>query len=178
MKHITLLLLFVVISAGCDSMKKLDWTKRADQQGLAIGDTITVDGTVWDLVSYSFEKKTDSYMWTQKPWGLESKVWAYNPDDPSDEFDANAPIGVVVCKIYNPSQDEAMRFLRDLYPETAARGEYPTKSHVLRFVGRVSGFQRQTTQKMADGTPPMSLRAVQLSVDSVKVIEANPKRPE
>ena len=89
MKHITLLLLFVVISAGCDSMKKLDWTNRADQQGLAIGDTITVDGTVWNLVHYSLEKKTDSYM--QKPWGLESKVWAYNPDDPSDEFDANAP---------------------------------------------------------------------------------------
>ena len=69
-------------------------------------------------------------------------MWAFNPDDLSDEFDANAPIGVVVCTIYNPSQDEAMRFLRELYPETAARGEYPTKSHVLRFVGRVSGFQR------------------------------------
>ena len=178
MKHITLLLLFVVIIAGCDSMKKLDWTKRADQQGFAIGDTITVDATVWDLVSYISEKKTDSYMWTQRAWGSELAVWAFNPDDLSDEFDANAPIGVVVCTIYNPSQDEAMRFLRELYPDTAARGEYPTKSHVLRFVGRVSGFQRQTTPEMADGTPPMWLRAVQLSVDSVKVIEANPKRPE
>ena len=176
MKHITLLLLFVVISAGCDSMKKLDWTKRADQQGLAIGDTITVDGTVWNLVSYSLEKKTDSYMWTKKPWGLESKVWAYNPDDPSDEFDANAPIGVVVCKIYNPSQDKTMRFLRDLYPETPV--PYPTQLHVLRFVGRVSGFRRQTTPEISDDQPAMSLRAVQLSVDSVKVIEANPKRPE
>ena len=69
-----------------------------------------------------------------------------------------------------------MRFLRGLYPETAARGEYPTKSHVLRFVGRVSGFQRQTTPEMADGTPPMSLRAVQLDVDRVEVIEATPNR--
>ena len=178
MKHITLLLLFVVIISGCDSMKTLDWTKRADQQGLAIGNEITVDATVWDLVSYTSKKKTDSYLWTQNAWGSELEVWAFNPADLSDEFDANTPIGVVVCRIYNPSQDEAMRSLRELYPETAARGEYPTKSHVLRFVGRVSGFERQTTPKMADGTPPMSLRAVQLSVDSVKVIEANPKRPE
>ena len=176
MKHITLLLLFVVISAGCDSMKKLDWTKRADQQGLAIGDTITVETTVWDLVSYTFEKKADSYMWTQRAWGSELAVWGFNPDDPSYEFAANAPIGVVVCKIYNPSEDETMRFLRDLYPDTAA--EYPTQSHVLRFVGRVSGLQRQKTEKMADDKPPLSLRAVHLSVDSVTVIEANPKRPE
>ena len=168
MKHITLLLLFVVISAGCDSMKKLDWTKRADQQGLAIGDRITVDATVWNLVSY--ENKTDSYMSTKKPWGSELAVWAYNPDDPSDEFDANAPIGVVVCKIYNPSQDKTMRFLRDLYPETPAI--LTTQLHVLRFVGRVSGFQRQNVQ------PAVSLRAVRLSVESVKVIEATRKRPE
>ena len=174
MKHITLLLLFVVISAGCDSMKKLDWTKRADQQGLAIGDTITVDATVWNLVNHSLEKKTDSEMWTKTPWGSELAVWAYNPDDPSDEFDANAPIGVVVCKIYNPSQDKTMRFLRDLYPETPTRFQ----SHVLRFVGRVSGFQRQTTPEISDVQPAVSLRAVRLSVDSVKVIEANPKRPE
>jgi hypothetical protein len=157
-------------------MKTLDWTKRADQQGLAIGDTITVDATVWNLVNHSLEKKTDSEMWTKTPWGSELAVWAYNPDDPSDEFDANAPIGVVVCKIYNPSQDKTMRFLRDLYPDTAA--EYPTQSHVLRFVGRVSGLQRQKTEKMADDKPPLSLRAVHLSVDSVTVIEATRKRPE
>ena len=174
MKHITLLLLFVVISAGCDSMKTLDWTKRADQQGLAIGDTITVDATVWNLVRY--ENKTDSYMSTKKPWGSELAVWAYNPDDPSDEFDANAPIGVVVCKIYNPSQDKTMRFLRDLYPETPAI--LTTQLHVLRFVGRVSGFQRQTTPEISDVQPAVSLRAVQLSVDSVKIIEATRKRPE
>ena len=57
MKHITLLLLFVAIIPGCDSMKTLDWTKRADQQGLAIGDEITVDGMVWGLVSYTSKNR-------------------------------------------------------------------------------------------------------------------------
>ena len=176
MKQIAILLFFVVSIVGCDSTKRLDWTQRTNQQGLEIGNTITVDGRVFGIVNYKYVTGEDSnFVWEKSDWASEFEFWVYDPaDSTDDELDPSAPIGVVVCKVYNAEHDEAMLSLRDTYPETA--DDYPSPIHRLEIVGRVTGLEMQKTPKMADGTPPMSLRAVQLDVDRVEVIEATPNR--
>ena len=169
-----LLVLIVVLTAvlGCgDSQPKvLDWEKTVENQGVKVGDEITVDGLVFDVVDY-LPSKPD-FLWKPADWKSELYLWAYNPDKKSDHH-PNAPIGVVVLRIFNPGYSEAMQTLRAIYPDTSKN--YPDgKWHVISVTGRVTGLSRVKTPKKKDA-PAIALRAVQMDVYDVEVIDANHK---
>lgn len=168
---VLIVVLTAVLGCGDNQPKVLDWEKTVEKQGVKVGDEITVDGLVFDVVSYSLKVESGA-LWVAQKWGSDLMLKAYNPHE--TDHHPNAPIGVVVLRIFNPTHSEAMKTLRAIYPNTSK--EFPDgKWHVISVTGRVTGLNRVKTPKTKDGTPSIALRAVQIDVYDVEVIDANHK---
>ena len=180
MKKITLILIwFVIITCvGCDPMKELDWNRTVKDQGLRIGNRVKVDGIRWGLAIYTFNRSnlTDN-LWFKETWDTELDLSIYNPDDPTHETNSmrpinpNAPIGTVICTIYNPMHNETLTRLRDTYPDTGIISELPSMKHRFEVIGRIHSFQRHLVPNPDDTQPDISLTAVRIHVESLTLKE-------
>ena len=180
MKKITLIFVWFVILTciGCDPVKDLDWDRTAKSQGLRIGNRVKVDGIRWGLAIYTFNRSnlTDN-LWFKETWDTELDLSIYNPDDPTHETNSmrpinpNAPIGTVICTIYNPMHNETLMRLRDTYPDTGIISELPSMKHRFEVVGRIHSFQRDLLPDADDTKPDISLTAVRIRVESLTLKE-------
>lgn len=172
MRYIAPLLFWVIVLAGCDPVKELDWDRTAKDQRLRIGNRVRVDGLTYGLPVYELKD-----MWVKKTWGIELDLWTYNPDDRSYEnnpvisINPNAPIGVVIGTIYNPMHNETLTKLRDTYSDTAKLGESPFKKHRFEIIGRIHSFKRAIRPTADETQPDISLTAVRIHVDSITLKE-------
>ena len=172
MRYIAPLLFLVIVLAGCDPLKDLDWDRTAKDQHLRIGNRVKVDALAYGLPVYELKD-----MWVKKTWGTELDLWTYNPDahvdenNPHNPLKPNAPIGAVICTIYNPTYNETLKPLRDLYPDTAKMGEYPTFRYRFEIIGRIHSFKRAVTPDGYDPDADVSLTTVRIHVDSLTLKE-------
>ena len=115
MKYIPIVIVLMLAVIGCDPVKELDWDRTAKEQHLRIGNRVKVDGLAFGLPVYELKD-----MWVKKNWGIELDLWTYNPDalidenNPHNPKNPNAPIGAVICTIYNPSYNETLKRLWDI----------------------------------------------------------------
>ena len=173
MKNIAIVIVVTLAVIGCDPVKELDWDRTAKEQHLRVGNRIKVDGLAFGLPVYELKD-----MWVKKNWGTEMDLWTYNPDAPIDEnnphnpINPNAPIGAVICTIYNPTYNETLKRLRDIYPDTAKMGEYPTFRYRFEIVGRIHSFKRAVTPAGDDPEVDISLLTVRIYVESLTHIES------
>lgn len=172
MRYIAILLFVVVALAGCDPTRNLDWEKTATDQPLRIGNRLKVDGITYGLGIYEF-KKTDNpeNLWFKKTWGTTLDLWTYNPNNPINDINPNAPIGTVICTIYNPMHNEVLKALRDTYPDKIKVSEFPNVKHRFEITGRIHSFQRAVTPSADDTQPDISLTAVRINVESLTLKE-------
>lgn len=171
-RYIAILLFLVILLAGCDPVKDLDWERTAKDQHLRIGNRVKVDGLVYGLPVYEF-KKTDNFksIKVKKTWGTELNLWTYPPNNPENDINPNAPIGTVIGTIYNPMHNETLTKLRDMHPDTAKLGESPLKKHRFEIVGRIHSFKRAVATTADETQPHLSLTAVRIHVDSITLKE-------
>ena len=90
MRYIAPLLFWVIVLAGCDPVKDLDWERTAKDQHLRIGNRVRVDGIRWGLALYTFKRSdlTDN-LWYKKTWDTELDLSIYNPDEATNEKQSN-----------------------------------------------------------------------------------------
>ena len=172
MRYIAPLLFLVIVLGGCDPVKELDWDRTAKDQHLRIGNRVRVDGLVYGLPVYEF-KKTDNFksIRVKKNWGTELHLRTFNPNNPENDINPNAPIGTVIGTIYNPMYNETLTKLRDMHPDTATIYEYPLKKHRFEIIGRIHSFKRAVTPDADDTKPDRSLTAVRIHVESITLKE-------
>ena len=172
MKYIPIVIVVMFAIIGCDPIKELDWDRTAKEQRLRIGNQVKVDALAFGLPVYELKD-----MWVKKTWDTELDLWTYNPDAPVDENNPhnpknpNAPIGAVICTIYNPSYNETLKRLWDIYPDTVKIGEYPTFRYRFEIVGRIHSFKRVVTPAGDDPEADISLTTVQINVKSLTLKE-------
>ena len=185
MKYIPIVIVLMLAFIGCDPVKELDWDRTAKEQRLRIGNRIKVDGLAFGLPVYELKdmwvQKSRSIelnsMWVKKNWGIELDLWTYNPDalvdenNPHNPKNPNVPIGAVICTIYNPSYNETLKRLWDIYPDTAKLGASPFKKHRFEIVGRIHSFKRAVRPTADDTQPDISLTAVRIHVENLRLIE-------
>ena len=171
-------LLFVILLAvamliGCDGVKRLDWKKTAEDQGLKLGQKIRVDAVVSEMVPYNlfedfdFEYETH-FVHKQVDWKIVITFWAYDPTTKKGEFDPLRPISIVVCKMHNASHDETMLAIREAYPKVVeTTEEIPYLEHNVEIVGYIKGFERKLLT--LEGKKPLSLRAVHIEVERLMI---------
>ena len=170
-----LLIVLPLFTLGCDSTKTLNWNKTASDQSLEVGDRIKVDAAVYGLPIYTTKSITPGkWIWIKQKWETQLGLSVYNPDDPTYQatltpFNVHAPIGVVVCTIFNPSHNDDLNQLRNMYPDTAKQDDYPSMQHRIEVVGRISSFQRQTIPSLNESEADISLSAVRLNVEELKI---------
>lgn len=178
MRYIAIIIMLLGIM-GCDPVKDLDWDQSAKEQGLRIGNRIKADGIRWGLAIYTFNRsdRTDN-LWFKKNWDTELDLSIYNPDDPTHEtnpmrpINPNAPIGTVICTVYNPMHNAVLMSLRDTYPDTVKMGEFPSIKHRFEVIGRIHSFKRDVVPNPDDTMPDISLTAVRIHVESLKHVES------
>ena len=121
-------LLFVMFDiglGGCDPVKNLDWDRTARDQGLRIGNQVRAEGVTYGLPIYEYKKSDNpENLWFKRTWGTELDLWIY-PDNSINDINPNAPIGTVICTIYNPMHNETLKPLRDMYPDEITVLEFP-----------------------------------------------------
>ena len=178
MRYIAPVLFLVIVIAGCDPVKELDWDRTAKDQHLRIGNRVKVSALAYNLPVYEFKGFTDpDKVWVKKKWDTTLDLWTYNPDAPVDENDPhnpinpNALIGTVICTIYNPTYHPVLKPLRDTYPDAVKKGEYPTKRFRFEVIGRIHSFKRDTVPTGTETEPDISLTAVRIHVDSITLKE-------
>ena len=179
MRYIAPLLFLVIVTAGCDPIKELDWDRTSKSQRLRVGNQVKVEGVTYGLSLYEFKGFTDpDKVWVKKNWGTELDLWAYNSNDPTRETNSiapinpNAPIGTVIYTVYNPMHHPALAELRDMYPDAIKKGEYPTFQHKFEIVGRIHSFKRDIVPSADETQPDISLTAVRIHVENLKHIES------
>ena len=156
MKHVVLMVIVALAFIGCDPVKNLNWDRTAKDQRLRIGNQVKVDGVIYGLPIYEFKKANNpENISVKKNWGTELDLRIYNPDNPIDDINPNAPIGTVICTIYNPMHNETLMRLRDMRPDTATIYEYPLMKHRFEITGRIHSFKRVVTPS-ADETRHLS----------------------
>lgn len=178
MRYIAILLFLVITLVGCDPVKQLDWDRTAKDQHLRIGNRVKVSALAYNLPVYEFKGFTDpDKVWIKKKWDTELDLWTYNPDAYVDEVDTfdpanpNAPIGTVICTIYNPTYHPVLKPLRDTYPDTVKKGEYPKNKYRFEIIGRIHSFKRDIMPAGDDPEADISLTAVRINVESLTLKE-------
>ena len=166
-------IILLVFSFGCNSdSKTLDWSKTAKQQKLKIGDTISVEGVVYDPIGRDIKpgRSSGEFVWVKQEWKAKTYVSVYNPDEPDDSpFNPNAPIGVVFCTIYNPSAYKGLQRLADMYSDRSPT--YPMYEHRLRFVGTINSFERKFVESYNEN-PDVYLNCVRMDVTALDLINS------
>ena len=202
MKNLALAFMAVIVTLGCDSDPKiLDWNKTASEQKFNVGNAIVVEGlTTNNIVSYT---NTNGTVTREDPFGDPSgplHVWAattykdewnekisiklFNPEQPNVKENPNAPLGIVICTIYNPSHNEDLRDLYRMYPKFIVQETkidavgrhftphlvtlervYPRILHRFRFIGTIQRIGRNTFGNV-------SLRYVDIDVSDITVISS------
>ena len=179
MKHVAIVIIAALACIGCDPVKDLDWDRTAKEQRLRIGNQVKVEGITYGLNIYEFKKTNNTEIfWAKKNWDTTLDLWVYNPDaetpenDPYNPINPNAPIGTVICTIYNPMHNENLTKLRDMYPDTVKLGESSPMKHRFEITGRIHSFKRDVVLNPDDTQPDISLTAVRIHVESLKHIES------
>ena len=163
-----------IITAHAPEVKRLDWNKTAKEQGLKIGDTITIEGLIYsDDISREYDWKSDSdedeSVYIKKPWDAELHVPMYSRHYRQKP---NVPIGVVVCTIFNPSAYEAMQKIDAMYPDKTP--ESPYISHDIKFEGTIHSFKREIVETSSKEVPKVSLASVRIHVTDLELISSYP----
>ena len=178
MRYIAPLLFLVIVIAGCDPVKELDWNKTAKDQGLRVGNRVRVEGIRYGIALYEFRNSDNpENLWFKKTWDTTLDLSIYNPDEATNEnnpispINPNAPIGTAICTIYNPSYHPILKELRDTYPNTVKMSKMPSRKHRFEFIGRIHSFKRKTVPNPDDTQPDFSLTAVRIHVDSITLKE-------
>ena len=173
MRYIAPLLFLLIVIVGCDPVKNLDWDRTAKSQRLRVGNQVKFIGITYGLPMYKF-KKTDNAttLWFKKNWDTELDLWTYNPDNPVNDVNPNAPIGTVIGTIYNPMHNQTLKALRNTYPNTTTIFEFPNRKHKFEVIGRIHSFKRATKTSADDTMPDISLTAVRIHVESLTHIES------
>ena len=178
MKYIAIVILLLGVM-GCDPVKNLDWDRTAKDQRLRIGNQVKFEGVAYGLSIYEFKGFTDpDKVWVKKNWETELDFWTYNPNaettenTPYNPINPNAPIGTVICTIYNPMHHPILTELRNIYPDVIKKGEYPAFQHKLEIIGRIHNFKRDLVTSADASQPDISLTAVRIHVESLKHIES------
>ena len=162
----------VIVIAGCDPVKNLDWDRTAKEQRLRIGNQIRAQGVTYGLPLYEYKKSDNpENLWLKKTWGTELDFWVY-PDNSINDINPNSPIETVIGTIYNPMHNETLKELRDTYPDTTTIFEFPNRKHTFEIIGRIHSFKRATTPDADDTKPDTSLTAVRIHVESLMHIES------
>lgn len=113
-------------------------------------------------------------VWEKEQWGSKVHLSAYNPNEPDDaDFDPNAPIGSVICTIYNPSYYESLNRLRDTSPDKRKSGEYTLIKHRIEFTGTIYSFEREHIESHND-MPDSYLPCVRIHVENLTVVSSKP----
>ena len=180
MRNLFSIIVFVacVFLVACDpGVPNLDWNKTADQQNLKIGDSIIVEGVAYESIgrNYKIEFDSDSkIIWVKKSWESKTHTTIYNPNEPDDaDFNPNAPIGVVICTIYNPSAYEQLSRIDDMYPDKRKTGDYTKLKHRIKFTGKIYSFERELVEGYKD-KPDIYLACVRIHVSDLEVINSQP----
>ena len=171
------LIIYLVFSFSCDTPNKpkvLDWNKTANQQNFELEDLIRVEGVVYDPIGnplkFKFDKDTGKSFWRQKGWESKTHTSVHNPHDSSDsDFNPNAPIGVVICTIYNPSAYEPLQRLNDMYSGNLE--DYPVLEHKMSFTGTIYSFEKEFVQSYND-KPDYYLSCVRIHVTDITYISS------
>ena len=173
MKHVALAVFVILTLTGCDPLKDLDWNTTARDQGLRVGNRVKVEGVTYGLPIYKF-KKTDNYenVLVKKTWGTELDFWVYDPDNPVNDINPNAPIGTVIGTIYNPMYDETLKPLREMYPDEVKMLDRPYLKHRFEIVGRIHSFKRAIVPNADDTKPDISRTAVRIHVETLTHVES------
>ena len=178
---ISRMLVFCLIAVCCfgcgDGTKNLDWERTAFGQGLEVGQVIRFDAMLYDLHIYKIENVTDKkWVWKKRDWDTEIYLYTYNPADPTYEltqkpYNVHAPIGVVVCKVFNPVHHDGLNRVRNDYPETGTQNNFPSRQHKIEVIGRIASIKRETIPlSVLDETETdISLPAVHVHVNSLNV---------
>ena len=179
MRYIAPLLFVMLTVGGCDPTRNLDWEKTTEDQPLRIGNRLKVDGITYGLAVYELKAFTDSKdMWVKKNWDTTLDLWTYNPDAPVDKTDLhnpinpNAPIGTVICTIYNPMHHPVLKELRDTYPDTVTWDKYPKFRYRFEITGRIHSFKRAIIPDADHTKPDISLTAVRIHVETLTHVES------
>ena len=174
MKNMTLILSAIAIFFGCSNEPNLlDWNKTANQQNLEIGDTIRVEGEVYDKIGNpyktNFDFGSENYLFQVKQgWEAKTHTSVYNPKEPdSSGFNPNAPIGVVICTIYNPSAYESLQRIDDMYPTKTK--DFFTLVHKFIFDGTIYSFEKEFVKGYQD-RPDAYLSSVRIHVTDLTYI--------
>ena len=177
MKYIAIAIMMLAV-IGCDPVKDLDWDRTAKDQRLRIGNRVKVDGVAYGLSVYELKKNGNTEIfWAKKNWDTTLDFWVYNPDaespenDPYDPKNPNAPIGTVICTIYNPMHNEILMRLRDMYPDTVKLGESSPMKHRFEITGRIHSFKRDLVTSADETQPDISLTAVRIHAESLTLKE-------
>ena len=172
MRYIAPLLFLVIVIAGCDPVKNLDWDRTARDQHLRVGNRVQVEGIAYGLNIYEF-KKTNNFenLLVKKTWGTELDFWVY-PDNSINDINPNSPIGTVIGTIYNPMHNETLTKLRDTYPDEVKLGESPLLKHRFEITGRIHSFKRAIATNADETQPDISLTAVRIHVETLTHIES------
>ena len=170
---ITTLIAWIFLIACGSEAPNLDWNKTAVQQNLKIGDAITVEGVAFSSVGRDPKIGRDSdnkLIWVKKEWESKIHTPVYDPNEPDDvDFNPNAPIGVVICTIYNPSAYEDLSRLDDMYPDKSP--DYPELKHRIKFTGAIYSFEREFVESYND-KPGIYLACVRIHVTDLDVISS------
>ena len=171
---IVIVLMLAISVTGCDPLKELDWDRTAKEQRLRIGNQVKVDALVYNLPVYELKKNGNTeIIWVKKNWDTTLDLWVYNPDaetpenDPYNPINPNAPIGTVICTLYNPMHNETLTKLRDMYPDTVKLGESSSMKRRFEITGRIHSFKRDIVPSADETQPDISLTAVRIHVDSL-----------
>ena len=186
------LLVSIAVVLGC-APPKLNWGKTAKQQHLKTGDIIKVEGLCYDLAKYKVAqtksgKLIEDYEKNELVWikqefpGVASKLkfWLFDPKSVvNEDMNPLAPIGVVICTVFNPSYYENFKELTYLYPYERVNSD-PRIEHRVEFTGEVQGFGKEEL-RLAN-KPVQHLNCIYLNVEDIKVISSQPytlteKRP-
>ena len=170
---------FVFISIfflGCDSTKSLDWNQTASDQHFKIGDIINVEGAVVDpigrRINLDWDSDSKTSFWIKGEWESKTHTSVYNPNEPEKSyFNPNAPIGVVICTIYNPSAYEDLARIDDMYPKKS--DDLVMLIHRIKFTGTIYSFERKLVKSYND-KPDIYLACVRIHVTDLEVIHTRP----
>ena len=202
MKNLVFVFFVFLIAFGCESEPKgpktLDWNKTASEQQVEVGDTIVVEGITDNIVDYrNFDGSTTDYtdeetveIFIRVPtsyrnsWDEEISIPLFNPEQPDVTESPNAPIGIVICTIYNPSHNKDLQTIYERYPEfvvqetridaagRALRSSsfygkhiHPLFLHRFRFTGTIRRIGRQKVESV-------SLHSLDIEVSDVVVISS------
>ena len=176
-KYVAIVIMLLGVM-GCDPVKNLDWDRTAKEQRLRIGNRVKVDGIRWGLAIYEFRNSDNSEnLWFKKTWDTTLNLSIYNPDEATNEnnpispINPNAPIGTVICTIYNPTYHPILKELRDAYPDAVKMSEMPAIKHRFEVIGRIHSFKRNTIPNPDDTKPDFSLTAVRIHVENLTLKE-------